>query len=117
MDNYANLDKIDQLWRLRRLWAAIIVQQMQDVVRPGIVKVNSKTALHRQKEIEKDREIARRWLMIPNEDFHAVCDMIGLDPEFMRKKIKPLLDNKVMINKPSEISRINQKEGFYCDLE
>lgn len=57
------------------LWRAVITQALMDAA----------TASHKA-EAQRIRQDAISWLLSPSDDFDAVCDNAGLDPDYVRSR-------------------------------
>lgn len=65
------------------LWRAVILQMLEDA-----------TSQSRKTQDQHARTQARNWLEGRHADFIMVCDMAGLDVQYVRKKIKKALQSQ-----------------------
>jgi hypothetical protein len=63
----------------RRLWCAVILQAIEDATSDAPIGTSSR-GLNR----EMTKRDARAWLLEPNRDFGAACDLAGVDPDHVR---------------------------------
>ena len=57
------------------LWRAVITQALMDAATAS-----------RKAEARRIRADAISWLLSPSDDFDAVCDNAGLDPDYVRSR-------------------------------
>lgn len=60
----------------QRLWRAVLLQQIQDA-----------KSQSRDEERHFDRHTARHWIFENRRDFAIVCELAGLDPDYVRRRI------------------------------
>jgi hypothetical protein len=61
-----------------KLWKAVIMQAINDAT--------SKVAT-----MQREKQIAHDWLMVPNRDFYAVCELANLQPRDVRAAAQKLI--------------------------
>lgn len=66
----------------RQLWGAVIWRAVSDAVWPG---VGAEARFHRDQ--------AREWFRFGGKDFRLVCELAGFDPDFIRDRVLPMIDN------------------------
>lgn len=62
----------------RRLWQDVVLRALMDATHPAGDEGNSEDA--------RGRRSARQWLREGGKDFRTVCNLAGLDPDFVREK-------------------------------
>lgn len=77
-----------QTTAVTKIAAAVICRALQDALKPECVKIKSRRGRCYSKN--HMREQSRQWLLY-DRSFDLYCDLLGLDPEFMRRKIIALI--------------------------
>ena len=62
------------------LWRAVITQALMDAA-----------SRSRKSEAKRSRLDALKWLLSDNNDFEAVCDNAGFDPDYVRTRAREAL--------------------------
>jgi hypothetical protein len=97
-------DDLDKPWPEVRLWRAVLLQMVEDAAftyRP-IQRKNFHSMTDEEKakatksrnsltaEAQRNRNIARAWLLGNSKDFREVCHLAQLDPEAVRDNAQRL---------------------------
>ena len=82
--------KLDDAAAMRGLWTAVITQAVMDL------KSESKKS-----EARREKKAASEWLTTDCPDFHDVCDMADLNPDYTHHKIQEALKNKCQWRLPA----------------
>jgi hypothetical protein len=80
----------------RALWRAVMLQQIQDA-----------KCRRTRREYQNWRRQALSWLFEDEEDFTLVCQMGGLDPDFMRQRLVEAQKNNFRFYENEVIQPIN----------
>jgi hypothetical protein len=72
------------------LWAAVITQALMDAASAS-AKDDARYA----------RRIALRWLALPDDDFTTVCDMAGLDPDYVHTNARRAVARECQWRRPA----------------
>jgi hypothetical protein len=74
------MHQYDHSLREKRLWLAVINQALID-----------STTSAKEMDTPIERPKARRWLTSDGDDFRMVCEMAGLNPDYVQRKVLVLL--------------------------
>ena len=66
----------------KQLWCAVIEQALIDATNP----------LSKRFGVRMDQLRSREWLTVPNDDFHEVCALAGMEPDRIRTKATELIN-------------------------
>lgn len=71
----------------RAVWRAVLTQALVDA-RSNMQNTEAK--------IEKAR--ARSWLLNGGNDFNTVCELAGLNPEYVRRRVRNILEHRAELH-------------------
>ena len=72
------------------LWRAVITQALMDAATAS-----------RKAEARRIRADAISWLLSPSDDFDAVCDNAGLDPDYVRSRAAEAVERNCIWRLPA----------------
>lgn len=81
----------------RILWASVLHQAIDDA-----------TSRHPSVRADMDRKVARAWLTQPSGDFDIVCNLAGLDPDFVREGVSRLIQQSDLLPLKAHAKRRSQ---------
>lgn len=84
----------------RALWLAVIERAIRDVfleddnpngTKRAVITRFSCTRL----QLARVRDEARLWLLVDNVGFPRVCDLAGVNPDYVRRRVRDMLERGV----------------------